>query len=130
MAVPTVDFVVDEDCPNVKAARANLMRAFSSAGVPAHWQEHLIGSAEAPPHVRGFGSPTILVNGVDVGGLGAGAEDCCRVYEGGGVPSVELIAAALEPPTNQPRRRNHEPDARPARTPSSSRATSRAPRVR
>lgn len=93
--MPTVDFVYDKDCPNVRAARANLMRAFSRVGVSAGWKEHQIGSADAPARVRGFGSPTILVDGVDVGGLAAGAEACCRVYEGGGAPSVELIADAL-----------------------------------
>lgn len=76
--MPTVDFVYDQDCPNVKVARANLMRAFSRTGLSARWKEHQIGSAEAPTRVRGFGSPTILVDGVDVGGLTAGAEDCCR----------------------------------------------------
>lgn len=93
--MPTVDFVYDRDCPNVKAARANLMRAFARAGISARWKEHQIGSPESAAHVRGFGSPTILVDGVDVGGLAAGAEDCCRVYEGGGAPSVEVIAAVL-----------------------------------
>ena len=93
--MPTVDFVHDADCPNVKATRANLMRAFSLAGVTARWKEHEIGSVDAPAHVHGFGSPTILVDRIDIGGLVAGAEDCCRIYQGGGVPSVELIAKAL-----------------------------------
>ncbi|NIR28377.1 MAG: hypothetical protein GWN84_03420, partial [Gammaproteobacteria bacterium] len=93
--MPAVDFVYDRDCPNVKAARANLMRAFSRAGVTARWKEHEIGSADAPARVRGFGSPTILVDGADVAGVQRGAEDCCRVYEGSKVPSVELIADAL-----------------------------------
>ena len=112
----TVDFVYDKDCPNVKAARANLMRAFSRAGISARWKEHQIGSADAPAHVRGFGSPTILVEGLDVGGLTAGAENCCRVYESGGAPGVEVIAEALgraeqadigsgEQPPTQPRSR-------------------------
>ena len=93
--MPTVDFVYDKDCPNVKAARANLMRAFSRTGISARWEEHQIGSPEAPSRVRGFGSPTILVNGVDVGGLTPGAEDCCRVYKSGGAPAVDAIAEAL-----------------------------------
>lgn len=91
-----VDLVYDEACPNVNAARANLMRAFSRAGALPRWTEHRIGSAEAPARVRGFGSPSILVDGADVAGLAAGAEDCCRVYERGGAPDVALIAAALE----------------------------------
>src|SRR5690606_36357312 len=67
----------------------------SRAGISASWKEHQIGSADAPTRVRGYGSPTILVEGVDVGGLTAGAESCCRVYESGGAPRVEVIAEAL-----------------------------------
>lgn len=93
--MPTVDFIYDEGCPNVKAARANLMRAFSRAGMTARWSEHQIGSAEAPAHARGFGSPTILVDRVDVAGLDAGAEECCRLYGSERIPSATLIADAL-----------------------------------
>lgn len=94
--LPSVDFVYDRACPNVKAARSNLMRAFSRAGISARWQEHQIGSPDAPAHVRGFGSPTILVDGVDVAGQAPNVEDCCRVYPDGLVPGVEMIVAALE----------------------------------
>lgn len=94
--MPIVDFVYDRDCPNVKAARGNLMRAFSRMGIAARWNEHQIGSPDSPAHVRGFGSPTILVDGADVDGLEAASEDCCRLYEGDRAPSVESIAAALD----------------------------------
>ena len=84
-------------------ARANLMRAFAASGLPARWQEHRIGDREAPARVRGFGSPTILVDGVDgvdVAGSGAGTESCCRIYSAAGetaaAPSVGTIAAALK----------------------------------
>ena len=93
--MPTVDFVYDEKCPNVKTARANLMRAFSRSGIPANWVEHQIGHIDTPPRVRGYGSPTILVDGVDVSGLAPGTEDCCRIYASGGAPDVGIIAAAL-----------------------------------
>ncbi len=91
-----VDFVYDRGCPNVKAARANLMRAFSRTGISARWREHQIGSPEAPAHVRGFGSPTILVDGADVAGHAPTAEACCRIYLDGVVPDVGMIVAALE----------------------------------
>lgn len=94
--MPTVDLVYDPECPNVRLARANLMRAFSAAGVPASWQEHRIGDPDAPLRTRGFGSPTILVDGRDVAQIERGAESCCRLYDGGsGAPSVDTIAAAL-----------------------------------
>jgi len=68
--------------------------------VPAMWTEWDQSSPEAPGHLRGFGSPTVLVEGSDV----AGAQPveglaCCRLYERedgrGGVPPVGLIAGAL-----------------------------------
>lgn len=114
--MPTVDFVYDKDCPNVKAARANLMRAFSVAELSAHWSEHQVGARDAPAHVRGFGSPTVLVDGVDVGGATAEAEDCCRVYGGDGVPAVELIAEALlRAGQSDAAQRAQEPRPRPRR---------------
>lgn len=95
----TVDLVYDSDCPNVVLARSNLMRAFSKAGIAARWQEHRIGDPASEARVRGFGSPTILVDGRDVVGAEPGAELCCRVYAAGdateGAPSVADIAAAL-----------------------------------
>lgn len=94
--MPTVDFVYDADCPNVKQTRANLMQAFSRVGITATWIEHQIGAARTPARVHGYGSPTILVDGIDVAGLEAGSENCCRVYASGGAPDVELIAAGLE----------------------------------
>jgi hypothetical protein len=53
-----------------------------------------------PERVRGYGSPTILVEGQDVSGAGEiDGTASCRVYatsEGlRGVPSVEEIALAL-----------------------------------
>ena len=96
----TVELFYDKDCPHVAATRANLLRAFEAAGVPAMWTEWEQSSPEAPGHLRGFGSPTVLVEGSDV----AGAQPveglaCCRLYERedgrGGVPPVGLIAGAL-----------------------------------
>lgn len=100
---PTVDLIYDEECPNIRAARSNLMRAFSRAGLEARWSEHGIGDADAPARVRGYGSPTILVDGTDVANAAPGAESCCRVYASNtgrptGAPPVELIAGRLVDP--------------------------------
>jgi hypothetical protein len=96
----TVDLVYDLDCPNIEAARANLRRAFANLGQPPGWREHRIGSAALPAYARGYGSPTILVDGRDVAGSEPGSDACCRLYAGSegtsGAPAVEQIAAALE----------------------------------
>ena len=96
-----VELVYDLDCPNVTAARAALLQAFAQAGLPASWTEWNRKSPDSPESVRAYGSPTILVDGVDVAAAepGAGA-DYCRVYVDGenrfrGVPPVEGIVAAL-----------------------------------
>lgn len=94
--MPTIDLIYDSDCPNTESARANLLGAFVKAGMTPSWLEHRIGDPGTPQRVRGYGSPTILVDGRDVDGLERTGEACCRIYAGGsGAPSVELITTAL-----------------------------------
>jgi len=99
----TIELIYDLDCPNVAAARSQLIKAFARVGVAASWTEWDRSSTEIPSHARMYGSPTILVNGRDVAGE-APREDstCCRLYhreDGGlqGIPPIDAIAAALEP---------------------------------
>ena len=98
--MPTVELVYDRDCPNLESARAHLLKAFGQAGITPHWSEYLIGNPAVPQHARGYGSPTILVDGRDVSGVLPVSEDSCRVYvdEQGRfsrVPAVQEIATAL-----------------------------------
>ncbi|MBI2391223.1 MAG: hypothetical protein HYV09_16660 [Deltaproteobacteria bacterium] len=94
-----VILVYERTCPNVRAARANLVRAFSEAGLPATWREVDRDAADTPSWLRGFGSPTIVIDGEDVGGAPPADGASCRLYEDGGrlvgAPSVERIAARL-----------------------------------
>ncbi|MBI2843907.1 MAG: MerC family mercury resistance protein [Armatimonadetes bacterium] len=96
-----VELTYDSDCPNVREARAQLLRAFARAGLPPKWQEWERANTESPDYAHAYGSPTILVNGRDVdGALPSQHADCCRLYaeKAGhlrGVPSVETIASAL-----------------------------------
>lgn len=97
----SVELIYDPDCPNVPHARAALLKAFDQADIPPAWIEWDRQSADSPAHVRGYGSPTILVDGQDVAGIppGDGASSC-RVYRSGsgtfaGAPGVEQIAQAL-----------------------------------
>lgn len=99
--MPRVELVYDRDCPNVDAARTVLLHAFAGAGAVASWTEWDRQAPESPTHVHGYGSPTILVNGQDVGGAapsdGAAA---CRIYIDGtrgfrGAPSIEMVVLAL-----------------------------------
>jgi len=97
----TVELIYDADCPNMAQARTILARALAASGWDARWTEWDRNAADSPPYVRGYGSPTVLVNGQDVAGVASSdGGSCCRLYRNGegqfdGAPSVEQIAAAL-----------------------------------
>jgi hypothetical protein len=96
-----VELIFERDCPNVDAARENLLRAFKRAGRAPAWIEYDRADRDSPDYARRFGSPTILVEGRDVAGEGPELEaGCCRLYDNGsgtlqGAPPVELVAKAL-----------------------------------
>ena len=88
-------------CPHVAEARAQLGRAFIEANLRPAWIEYQTDDPHLPDHARGFGSPTILVNGLDVTGAAPGScSEACRLYldDAGrqvGVPPLRNIVAAL-----------------------------------
>ena len=95
-----LELVWEKDCPNVGAARAVLRDALGQIGLAKQWQEWQIGVDALPAHAQGYGSPTILVDQLDVTGhASGGSDDCCRVYltaEGlVGVPSVAAVVTRL-----------------------------------
>jgi len=99
--MPSVDLLYDRDCPNVEQARAHLLKAFARAGMTPQWSEHLVDDVNIPQYARGFGSPTILVDGRDVCGATPTGENSCRIYANDAaglsrVPSVGTIATALD----------------------------------
>ncbi len=99
--MPEVILLYDSDCPNVADCRTNLIKAFVASDKKPSWREIDRSSDDAPPRLRSYGSPTVLVNGSDVVGQKPGLDGAsCRLYQsedGGyvGVPSVEQIAASL-----------------------------------
>lgn len=85
-------------CPNVAAAHRALHEALSSFPDRPSVVEIDVTDPATPMHLRAWGSPTILVDGVDVAG-DAPSGPCCRLYESAeshGAPSLALISAALE----------------------------------
>jgi mercuric ion transport protein len=97
--MPDVVLLYEGTCPNVREARGNLLRAFSGAKTPASWREVDLEAADTPDAWRAYGSPTILVDGRDVGGAAPATGATCRLYEVDGrlarAPSVERIVAGL-----------------------------------
>jgi hypothetical protein len=101
-----VELIYDPECPNVGKAREVLSRALQEVGAPAVWTEWNTGDAACPETHRGYGSPTVLVNGKDVAPgphPWARREDWtgprCRVYVDGnkmiGAPPIAQIVSAL-----------------------------------
>ena len=96
-----VELIYDADCPNVAAARSQLLEAFAMTGFSARWKEWERSAPDSPEYVRSFGSPTILVDGKDIAGVSPSAGTrACRVYSGNGgtlqsAPPLDLIRTAL-----------------------------------
>lgn len=96
-----VELIYEKTCPNIKAAREQLIKAFVETGMTPHWQEWEVSSPDSPSHVHGYGSPTVLINKKDVSGeIPEGDDYCCRVYhhnaEGNkGIPSLADITHAF-----------------------------------
>lgn len=95
-----VRLIYDAGCPNVDEARGNLHRAFAEIGIAPRWTELDNATLRAYASGSSYGSPTILVDGVDVAGAGPAQEPCCRLYHGPGdqlrgAPAVASIVAAI-----------------------------------
>jgi mercuric ion transport protein len=77
-------------CPNVDAARATARSALAAEQLDTAIEEIDVEDAEAPEWARGWGSPTILIDGEDVAGEHPTTSSACRLYAAG-APSVEAI---------------------------------------
>jgi hypothetical protein len=96
--MPKVDLLYFPSCPNIPAAREQLTRAFAALDLPAKWTEVDVSAEDAAEQVRGYGSPTILVDGKDVMGEPPSDGSTCRVYVASdlrGAPPLDVLVAAL-----------------------------------
>lgn len=95
-----IELVYEQSCPNVPAARSLLQTACARLGLAQHWREWELSDPNLPAHARGYGSPTILVNGRDVAGAAPGVSACCRLYNGAqgpqGVPELDQVVHVLQ----------------------------------
>lgn len=96
-----VEFIYERTCPFTQTARQRLIEGFGHAGIAPRWSEWEVSDPRAPEHVRGLGSPTILIDSRDISGVPRReAENCCRIYtldgETRGVPPLEMVVAALQ----------------------------------
>lgn len=84
-------------CPNAEPTRAALREALRRLALPLEVEEIDLTAPGTPAELRGWSSPTILVDGADLEGQGrTGEAQSCRLYGGrGGAPSVEQIERRL-----------------------------------
>jgi hypothetical protein len=93
MTRKTIELVYFEGCPNAERARENLRSALEVVGAHTDWDEWDLALEATPQRYHRHGSPTVLVDGRDVTGDGAGAVAmACR---SDGAPSVSTIAESL-----------------------------------
>lgn len=88
------------DCPHLSRARMRVEQALADTGVSAVVTEHRVDSAEEAKRRGMNGSPTVLVDGVDVDPTsGEPGSLACRLYDDGtgfdGAPSVTRIVEHL-----------------------------------
>lgn len=102
---PRIELIFDPTCPNVDHARSAIRAALAAIGAPIVWREWNCTDESTPAALRRLGSPSVLVNGQDVGcGGGSMAQadaNSCRIYRDDcgcicGAPSVELILQVIE----------------------------------
>lgn len=108
----SVELIYDAVCPNVSKTRTQLLRAFVAIGSTPNWLEWERSSPDSPGYVRGYLSPTLLIDGRDIAEaqVADNAGEACRVYsnETGRLqafPSLASIQNAL--------RRSFDPGKRP-----------------
>lgn len=84
------------NCPNTPAMRRNLQAALKSVGDGLTFDDINQETLPTGDLRRGWPTPTVLVNGVDLFGMTAPNSPSmgCRVYAGG-VPNTDDIAARV-----------------------------------
>lgn len=92
-----VAFLSFDGCPLAPRARSNLRAAIGTLGseYAVGYEEIDLQSDATTDDFKRWGSPTILINGVDVMGSSQGDACGCRIYaSAGGVPTtVEILNA-------------------------------------
>lgn len=96
-----IELIYEKTCPNIQLAREQLATALKVLGFKSHWQEWEVTDPDCPTYAHGLGSPSILVNGNDVGNISTTGHDfSCRVYvdetgKTSGSPTVKTLIQAI-----------------------------------
>lgn len=88
-----IELVYFEGCACVADARTEIRRALRLCRLAPTWREWDTTSPDTPAALKGLGSPTVIVDGIDICGGEPSAGVACSVT---GAPRAELIVAALK----------------------------------
>jgi len=91
-----VDALHIDGCPHTDPTADRVREVASRLGLEIDLRLVAIETMEDAERIRFVGSPTVLLNDVDIDP--SGRRDfalCCRVYNGSGVPPESMIATAL-----------------------------------
>jgi hypothetical protein len=91
-----VELVYFESCPHVAEARREVGRALRLCHLALTWREWDTTSPDTPRSLKGYGCPTVLVDGSDVSGGPTVSGIGCTIA---GAPRAEIIVAALRKPS-------------------------------
>jgi hypothetical protein len=95
-----IEVLYFDGCPNHAPAVARIKQVVADLGLQVGIEEIQVTTPEDAQRLRFLGSPTVLVDGVDIELSVRGRTNyglSCRVYPGvSGLPSEELIRAALQ----------------------------------
>ena len=98
-----IEVLYFDDCPNHLPTVERIKSVLHEEGCEAKVREVLVPDVETAHRVNFLGSPTVRVNGIDIEPSAQHRSDfglMCRRYMGG-VPSRELIRAAIRSASNQ-----------------------------
>ena len=95
-----VQLITFAGCPNASAAREALRRVLAAAGIVDRIEEVDTSDPDTPESLRSWGSPTVLIDGLDVGGQSTPSGPGCRLYSDDrgdvqGVPPEPLLLARV-----------------------------------
>ena len=94
-----IQLLTYDGCPIAPAARERLRRVVESLGIVPAIEEIDTAAPGTPDGLRDWGSPTILIDGVDIEGRETPTGAGCRLYrDADGVVSGVPTEATLRPP--------------------------------
>lgn len=102
-----IELLYFSGCPTYQETERLVEDAVQSLGVPAEIDSQEVRTPEDAARLRFLGSPTVLVNGLDIDPAARTSTDYglkCRVYRNGkrlvGVPPRELVERAIQEARN------------------------------